>query len=522
MDLLTKRKQMTPCKNVRLWVLISALLAFISPTYSAHADPSTTSSKGSFCLTDNEILERNDSELGGSYLTLELPNPIDTATSINDFTIASWLKITKLNPGGALVMGIGTAYPFGVAGFSVHLDGNPGGLNGSFGLGYTDGGRSIDGTLPPANQWFHLAVVRNSGVVTIYMNGTSFVTFENEDSFTSTTLKIGVPQDTISDGFPGCYAALVQANTALYTSDFSSNLPYPEDTPTPPSAQVFLNPDFTDPITSWNKVAGGPAVTKKDTVTISSNIPVPRIILYNTNRAVGVAPTSSSSPGSPITLPLGTGLSKSGYDFGGWSLTETGTAEASPFTPLTSRTLYAVWIVNEEAAAEAAAKAAAEAAAKAAAEAAAAKREAEKRDARAELVLKSINKQALNVDLFNKADISGVNATNIAAVQADIFALTDSERSSIEQIVKVARKFEVVALIGSDRVRTLSPTPFVEIGLIPQASKIKTSLVVAVRNLPELSRDSYGEIKAAIDAKAAELQARKDRLASIITRIKSR
>ena len=161
-------------------------------------------------------------------------------------------------------------------------------------------------------------------------------------------------------------------------------------------------------------------------------------------------------------------------------------------------------------------------AAKAAAQAAAAKREAEKRDARTEIVRKAINKQALNDGLFNIAEISGVYATNIAAVQADIFALTDSERSNIEPIIKVARKFEIVALIGSDRVSTLSPTPFVEIGLIPETSKFKTSLVVAVRKLPAESRDSYNEIKAEIDAKAAALDSRRDRLASIITRIKSR
>lgn len=542
MDLPTIRKQKPHNKKVRLCFLATVLLAITSPSQSAHADPSTAPTKGSFCLTDNEILERNDSELGGSYLTLELPNPIDTATSINDFTIASWLKITKINPGGALVMGIGKAYPFGVAdslgpaGFSIHLDGNPGGDNGYFSLGYADNGQSAGGSLPQVDQWFHLAVVRHSGVITIYKDGISFITLENATSFTSTTLKIGVPQDTISDGFPGCYSGLVQANSALYTSDFSSNLPYPEDMNIPPSAQVLLNPDLTDSITAWNKIANGPGITKVGTVQISSNIPVPRILTYNTNGAEGTAPPSSSSPGSPITLPLGIGLSKSGYDFGGWSVTETGTAETSPFTPLASRTLYAVWTFNEEAAAaEAAAQAAAEAAARAAAEAAAQtavqrttaesaaiNREVEKQNARAEIVRKAINKQTLSTDLFEKAEIPGVTAGNLALVEAEIHALPDSSRSELNQIMKIARKYEVVGLISSDRVKSVYPSQYIEIGLISADSKIKSTLVKVVSNLAENQRSSYEAIKASIDSKSAEIQARKDRLLNVLARQSTR
>jgi uncharacterized repeat protein (TIGR02543 family) len=540
MDLLKDCRQNPPCKGAGIRFLVIVLLLFFSTPFAAHAGASSADPKGSLCLTDNEIQERNDLEIGSSYLSIELPNPIDTSTSVNDFTIASWLKITKINPGGALVMGMGQAHPFGAAGFSILLDGNPGGGNGYFALGYATTeespreGMSPDGSLPEANQWFHLAVVRHSGVITIYKDGTSFVTLANAISFTSTTFKIGIPQDGIADGFPGCYSGLVQANSALYTSDFSSNLPYPEDMPTPPSAQVLLNPNFSDPITSWNKVTGGPAISKVGEVRMSSDIPVPRVIIYNTNGAVGTAPSSSTSPGSPINLPLGTSLSKSGYDFGGWSLSETGTAETSPFTPLTSRTLYAVWNFNEEAAAraaaeaqaasEAAAQAAAEAqaASEAAAQAAAEKREAEKRNARAELISKAVNKRPLSVSLFAKAEISGVTLENLVAVETEIHELPDSSRSEINQIIRIARKFEVVSLIGSDRARTLLPNLYVEIGLIPGTSKNKTSLVNSVRNLPSSARDSYAEIKAAIDFKAAEFQIRTNRLVDVLARQSNR
>lgn len=411
------------------------------PTLGTNAFQSLTATKGSLCLTNNETLERN-TETTGSHLSLTLPNAIDTAGTSNDFTIASWIKITKINSGGAMVMGIGTAYPFGTGGFSLFMNGNPGGGNGYIALGYAANGAAANGSLPAANTWFHLALVRRSGVLDIYKDGVSILTLANTNSWTSTTLKIGVAQNGIADGFPGCYAGLVQANSALYTGNFTSNLPYPSDMSAPSGAQVLLNPNFSDALASWNKVSGGPAPTKTGTIHLSNNLPVrpllsvtptytkssanlllseretftatvaagatgtvvfkdgsgdtlcttgtldgsgvaicswlpsavgtyvvtayysgdsgyaattsatqsvsvTSVITFNTNGAVGTTPTAATFSGSAITLPAGTGLSKSGYTFGGWSLTETGTALTSPYSPSASRTLYAVWTANQ-------------------------------------------------------------------------------------------------------------------------------------------------------------------------------
>ena len=66
-------------------------------------------------------------------------------------------------------------------------------------------------------------------------------------------------------------------------------------------------------------------------------------VTYNVNLGVGTAPAQGSYTGTAISLPAGTGLTRSGYNFGGWSLTETGTALTSPYSPSSSITLYAVW-----------------------------------------------------------------------------------------------------------------------------------------------------------------------------------
>ena len=78
----------------------------------------------------------------------------------------------------------------------------------------------------------------------------------------------------------------------------------------------------------------------------ASSIVVNSVITYDTNGATGTAPTAFTSPGTSTTLPLGTGLSKSGYTFGGWSTTSSGAAISSTYSSTTSRTLYAVWTAN--------------------------------------------------------------------------------------------------------------------------------------------------------------------------------
>jgi photosystem II stability/assembly factor-like uncharacterized protein len=171
---------------------------------------------------------------------------------------------------------------------------------------------------------------------------------------------------------------------------------------------------------------------------------------------------------------------------------------------------------------QAALKAASDAAARAAAEAAAAKREAEKKAARADITSNLKNSKDLSVETFVSAEIAGINSTNIASVQAELLALPEESRADINQVLKVARKYEIVGNIGSDRINYLQSNTFVEIGLIPASSKNKVALVAAVRKLPESARDTYIEIKAVIDAETAKLKARSDRLAAIISRNASR
>jgi hypothetical protein len=155
----------------------------------------------------------------------------------------------------------------------------------------------------------------------------------------------------------------------------------------------------------------------------------------------------------------------------------------------------------------------------AAAAAAEAQRQAEIREARAELVRKAIIKEELSLQVFAKADIPGLTSENIGSAQAEIFALPDTARSEISHIIKVVRKFEVVEMIASDRVNRIYSNLYIEIGLISAESKNKVELVSAVRRMNPEDRSTYGTIKSAIEAEMNQIQMRKNHLAAIIARI---
>jgi hypothetical protein len=158
----------------------------------------------------------------------------------------------------------------------------------------------------------------------------------------------------------------------------------------------------------------------------------------------------------------------------------------------------------------------------AAAREAAAKRETEIRVARTELIERVVNKKDLKPSLFDQADIRGAVDENIFNLQTELFLLPNESRGDINQILKIVRRYEVIGIIGSDRVKNLFSSAYVEVGLISAASKNKQALVSSVRILPQGARDTYDEIRASIAATMEVINARKLRLEAVIARNQSR
>jgi hypothetical protein len=89
-------------------------------------------------------------------------------------------------------------------------------------------------------------------------------------------------------------------------------------------------------------------------------------------------------------------------------------------------------------------------------------------------------------------------------------------------VLKIARKYEVVSIICSERVTTIYSNTLIEIGLISQDSENKAALTAAVKKLPISERSSYLMILETIKTQKAEIQARKVRLTTVLALIQSR
>jgi len=152
------------------------------------------------------------------------------------------------------------------------------------------------------------------------------------------------------------------------------------------------------------------------------------------------------------------------------------------------------------------------AAAKAAAEARA--REVEVAKTKIKSVLSS--GKPLTADQLLKADINGVTAKNIDLVNADIAKLPDADKTDLKQIEKVVLKFATVDKLAEGK--QVYSSDLIAVGLIPQDSKIKSSIISALKKLPGSSLDSYEKIQAEI-ASVEKIHAdRKARLAALLAK----
>ena len=149
-------------------------------------------------------------------------------------------------------------------------------------------------------------------------------------------------------------------------------------------------------------------------------------------------------------------------------------------------------------------------------------READKSSARTLIFTNFKSYGKMTAEIFSQAEIKGITAENIESVQAEIDALPKESRGDISQILKIARKYEVVGMIASGRVTSVYSSTLIEIGLIPADSKDRAALMAVIKKLPASERSSYAAIKAAIDRKTAEIQARKDRYSAILARSAAR
>jgi len=234
-------------------------------------------------------------------------------------------------------------------------------------------------------------------------------------------------------------------------------------------------------------------------------------VVFNSNGGSG----SMSDQSAGVTTPLtSNAFTRDGYDFDGWTTNTDGTGTSyvngANYSFASNLTLYAKWTSSVDPAV--AAKAAAEAAAKAAAEVRALAVEVAKTEIKSVLSLG----KPLTADQLLKADINGVTAKNIDLVNTDIAKLPESQRGDIKQIEKVVLKFATVDKVAEGK--SYYSSDLIAVGLIPQDSKIKSSILTSLKKLPQSSLDSFEKIQQAIASVEKVAADRKARLTALLAR----
>ena len=153
----------------------------------------------------------------GSGDYLQITPDEDFAFADNDFTIETWAYFNTVSSGSGQIY---EGRPSGTQGAYISLYFS---ADNTFSF-YTDSDVRISATGIVASRWYHIALVRNSGTTTLYLDGISQGTYSDSQSYLVRTdgLIIGVARNESNnplDGYLSNYRIL--KGTALYTSDFT-------------------------------------------------------------------------------------------------------------------------------------------------------------------------------------------------------------------------------------------------------------------------------------------------------------
>jgi hypothetical protein len=152
---------------------------------------------------------------GSSYFSFATSAAFGFGTG--DFTIECWMNLDLLPPSSTL----------GFIDFRTSLSENPAlciGLTNTGQIAYYDGvNQYTTTTTVSTGVWYHIAFVRHSGIVTIYINGFSSLTQADSTNFGSTNpLKLGENFNGTVDSFCGDLSNFRIVNgIAVYTGNFT-------------------------------------------------------------------------------------------------------------------------------------------------------------------------------------------------------------------------------------------------------------------------------------------------------------
>ena len=178
--------------------------------------------------------------------------------------------------------------------------------------------------------------------------GTSYAAGASVTLYGDTTLYAQWTAGTFAVGF-----ASTGANGSTLPTLNMPDQTFTAGTPFTLSTNVWYKTGYS--FASWNSLANGTGTSyaQNALVTFFGNTTLyPQwtanvyTVTFDPNSGTGAASSTSMNftyGGTALTLPTVGTLAKTGYSFGGWSTTTTGSAITSPYTPTANIKLYAVW-----------------------------------------------------------------------------------------------------------------------------------------------------------------------------------
>jgi hypothetical protein len=185
-----------------------------------------------------------------------------------DFTVSQWFKPSSISPSS--YQGLVGSHDGGTTIWSTFARSN--------GFYIFGGGALIGGGTIANGQWYHGIVIRNSGTVTVYLNGSSVASVSNTGHFSSSASyrnKIGA--DNANASFVGLIDEVAVWSSALSASDvtaiYNSGVPTDISSYSPVGWWRMGDNDGGTGLTITDQGSGGNDGTLTNGPTFSSSVP---------------------------------------------------------------------------------------------------------------------------------------------------------------------------------------------------------------------------------------------------------
>ena len=137
--------------------------------------------------------------------------------------------------------------------------------------------------------------------------------------------------------------------------------------------------------------------------------------------------------------------------------------------------------------------------------------------ARGEILRRIASGESLTVQLFIKAELLGVDESNLASISERLAMLNSKSKITFETIIAVVYEYKIVGDIATKR-RAVFSSELITIGLIAKSELHKTAILRALKALPSTRLNAYAKLEKEIKAIQALYEARTKKLQAKLKR----